>query len=104
MTIPNVVPSPVSRKVFFIEKAVLHGRFVDCDCRGEEPETEDDGEADARLEIDLEAPDHGDGDKGEKEVGCDVDGGVEDADVFEGYGVEAFGCAEDTVSRYECAW
>jgi len=38
----------------------------------------------------LEAPDHGDGEEGEDQVGCDVDGRVEDADVSEDGFVVAF--------------
>ena len=68
----------------------MHWCLVDCDRRREETETEDDGETDARLEIYLEAPHHGDRYEGKEEVGRDVDGRVEDPDVLEDSGINAF--------------
>lgn len=75
---------------------VLYGRFVYRNTRREEPKTEDKDETDACSEIDVEAPNHGDGYEGEQEVGCNVDGGIEDADVLKGDGVEASCCTTCT--------
>jgi hypothetical protein len=52
----------------------------------------------------LKAPDHGDGDQGEEEVGEDVDGGVEDPNVLECDWVEALCCTKVIVSGRECAF
>jgi hypothetical protein len=95
--LPDVVPSAVAGEVGFFEEVVLHGCFVDGDGGGEETEAEDDGETDAGTEIYLETPDHWDWNEGEDEVGCNVDGGVEDANVLEDVWIVAFCSAKGTV-------
>ena len=73
------MPAPV----FFFKEVGLHGRLVDGDCRCKEAEAKDHSEPDTRLLVDLEFPDHGDWNQCEDEVGRDVDGRVEDANVLE---------------------
>lgn len=99
--LPDVVPRPVTTPVLLREEIGLHWRLVDCDCACEQPERQDDGQPDARLQVDLQAPDHGDGDQGEEQVGEDVDARVEHAYVLEdGRRVAlpgACGCAQRVV-------
>jgi hypothetical protein len=69
--------------VLLLEEIGLHRRLVDRDRAREQTERQYNGQAHARLQVDLQSPDHGDGDQRKEQVGEYVDRGVEDADVFE---------------------
>lgn len=90
LLLPDVVPRSVTAPVLLFEEVGLHWCFVDCNCTCEEAKGEDDGQADARLQVDLQSPDHGYGDQREEQVSEDVDRGVEDSDVLENGCVVAF--------------
>lgn len=66
LLLPDIVPGSATTPILFFEEVGLHRCLVDCDCGGEKTETEDYGEADPRLCIDLEFPYHWYGDQCEQ--------------------------------------